>query len=472
MVERIAHNIERLVGADVHRAERPLVRLFFLNLFLLLTAYYILKVVREPLILLGDGAVSRSYARGLQAFLLIVLVPLYSRLANRVEPSQLVSWVNVFFIASLVFFIGLGTAGYRIGFAFFVWLGIFSTVAIAQFWSLANDVLTEAEGKRLFPLIAVGGTLGGIFGSQIAARGMERLGTLQLMVVAAVLLSGCLLLTQAGRRTGEAYRNDTPREEPPPERDPRSGFTLVVRDRYLLLIALSILLLNLINTTGDYVLAEMVETYASSLGRGLPDPEALRERMIGEFYGNYQTAITSLTALIQIALVARLFKKIGVSSSLLLLPLFVFAGYGASAVLPMLALVATVKIMENSADYSLQNTLQQTLFLPTSRDVKYKAKTAIDTFVVRAGDLASASLVAVGVHLALGVRGFAAANAGLGVLWLAVAWQIGRRYRQLSRGIETPEPIDAKTDWPRLHGRTQDVRRGSTRGRGGGRRAS
>ena len=92
-------SIERLVGSDVHDGEWHLVLLFFANLFLLLTAYYILKVIREPLILLGGGAVSRSYARGMQAGLLFLVIPAYSALANRVEPARLVKWIFGVFVA-------------------------------------------------------------------------------------------------------------------------------------------------------------------------------------------------------------------------------------------------------------------------------------------------------------------------------------------------------------------------------------
>ena len=158
--QRAVRATERVIGADVQDGEWRLVLLFFANLFLLLTAYYILKVIREPLILLGGGAVSRSYARGMQAVVLTAVIPAYGLLANRFEPDRLVKWIMGFFVACLGVFFLLGRLGVPLGFVFFVWLGIFSTLAIAQFWSLANDLLTEAEGRRLFPLVAAGGTIG------------------------------------------------------------------------------------------------------------------------------------------------------------------------------------------------------------------------------------------------------------------------------------------------------------------------
>jgi AAA family ATP:ADP antiporter len=432
MRRRFGRAVQKLVGAEIRPGEGHLVFVFFVNLLLLLTAYYILKVVREPLILLHGGAVSRSYARGLQALLLIAMVPAYGLLANRVEPARLVNWINGFFIVSLVGFVALGMTGVPLGFAFFVWLGIFSTMAIAQFWSLANDLLTETEGKRLFPMVAAGGTLGGIVGAQVAARSLGPFGPYELMFFSAGLLLLCMALTHFGRLAAVDLRRHRPPAAAAPERDGRGGFTLLLRDRYLLLIGMSVLLLNLINTTGDFVLAEMVSARASAIAVGAADVEQARRHYIGAFYGDFQTAISVLTALIQILFVARLFRVVGLERAILFLPLFVVAGYGASALLPVLAMIVIVKITENSADYSLQNTVQQALFLPTSRDAKYKAKTAIDTFLVRVGDLASASLVFVGMQLQLGTRGFAWVNVGLGVLWVGVVISIARRHRELS----------------------------------------
>lgn len=405
---------------------------FFVNLFLLLTAYYILKVIREPLILMTGGAVERSYARGLQAVLLTLLIPAYGVLANRFEPARLVKWIMGVFVVCVVGFVSLARLGVPVGFAFFVWLGIFSTLSIAQFWSLTNDVMTEAEGKRLFPLVAVGGTVGGIVGAQIAARLSGQLSPFHLMLVAAVILIGCALLTHATHGVGTSHRARA-QNGVRKERDQRGGFTLVVSDRYLLLIALSVLILNFINTTGDFLLAELVNRRA----QGLPLTE--RQAFIGTFYGDYQTYISALTALVQIFLVARAFKFLGIGGSLLFLPLFAVVGYGAAAFLPLLAVVATVKVIENSTDYSLQNTLQQALFLPTSRDAKYKAKAAIDTLFVRLGDLASTGLVFVGARAGMSIVGYVLANLLVSVAWIWIAL----RLRQLSSAV-TAAPARAR----------------------------
>jgi AAA family ATP:ADP antiporter len=186
------------------------------------------------------------------------------------------------------------------------------------------------------------------------------------------------------------------------------------------------------------MLAELVSRAADAASAGAADAEAARRTWIGVFYGNFQTAVSALTALAQMLLVARLFQRAGLERALLVLPAIVLFGYGTVALLPLLGLLAAVKVLENSTEYSLQNTLQQALFLPTSRDAKYKAKAAIDTFVVRAGDVGSAALVWFGTQLALGVRGFAVVNVCIGLLWLLLIVRLARRHRALSPAHPAP----------------------------------
>jgi ATP:ADP antiporter, AAA family len=436
-LKKVAQAAERVIGADVRPGEWRLVLLFFANLLLLLTAYYILKVIREPLILLGGSALKRSYARGLQAGLLVFLIPGYSALANRIEPGRLVKWIMGLFVGSLVVFFAAGRAGAPIGFTFFVWLGIFSTFSIAQFWSLANEHMTEDEGKRLFPLIAVGGTVGGIVGAQFAARFLERLTTLQMMLVAALILVACMWLTHLGHDAANSHRARQP-DGPPPSRDYRGGFTLVLGDRYLSLIGISVVIVNLITATGDFILAQMVSTRAHALA------PAARGHFIAAFYGDLQTWTTVLTALVQILLVARAFRAIGIGGTLLFMPMVVLTGYGLFAALPFLGIAAAVKVTEGTTDYSLQNTVQQALFLPTSVDAKYKAKSAIDTVSKRLGDLGSTALVSAGSFAGLHVLGFAIANVVAAAVWIWLCILMRRRLAgeavRASSGTAAPPP--------------------------------
>jgi AAA family ATP:ADP antiporter len=141
----------RLFG-DVRAGEGGTVLLMCLNVYLLLVGYYILKTVREPLILLAGGAELKSYAAAAQALALILYVPLYGWVAQRLPRQQFLAVVILFFVACIqLFFLGSHLGVPHLGFLFFVWVGIFSLTTIAQFWSYANEIYTRPEGNRLFP---------------------------------------------------------------------------------------------------------------------------------------------------------------------------------------------------------------------------------------------------------------------------------------------------------------------------------
>jgi AAA family ATP:ADP antiporter len=213
----------------------------------------------------------------------------------------------------------------------------------------------------------------------------------------------------------------------------RNGFALVLSDRYLLRIAGLMMILNLVNTTGEYILGETVAGAAKAAVAAGTAGGLDAERIIGGFYGDYFTWVNIASAVIQALLVSRILKHVGVAGAILVLPLVALAGYAILAFLPVLAIIRSAKIAENSLDYSLQNTARNALYLPTSREAKYKAKQANDTFFVRFGDLLSAGLVFAGLNwLRFEPRQFALVNAGLVLVWLFLAVSLGRRFRRLS----------------------------------------
>ena len=140
-----------------------------------------------------------------------------------------------------------------------------------------------------------------------------------------------------------------------------------------------------------------------------------------------------LGLLIQMFLVSRIFKFLGVRGALFILPCIALGGYALLVALPMLQVVRIVKIAENSTDYSLMNTIRAALYLPTSREVKYKAKQAIDTFVVRLGDMLQAGVVFVGLQLGFGIRNFAAVLTFFCLLWIVTAISIFREHKRISK---------------------------------------
>ena len=437
--------LDRLLGifTDVHAGEGLTAVMLMANVFLVLASYYLLKTIREPLILSGKGGAEvKSYSAAVTAGLLIVLVPLYSALASRLSRVKLINGVTLFFIACLVAFFVLGNAGVSVGVPFFIWVAIFNLMVIAQMWSFANDIYTVDQGKRLFAIVGFGASIGAIAGAFFTGQLVKQWGPFPFMIGAAVLLGVSMILTNVinlrERRHAAERRAAAGAQAPAAAADQRVGgrgaFALVFSDRYLLLIALLMLVYNLVNTNGEYILGKTVVA-AYQAQHGAAAVGSLDEKkVIGEFYGNFFTWVNLVSALIQAFVVSRVLKYFGVRTALLVLPIVALAGYSTMAFLPVLALIRGVKLAENSLDYSLQNTTRNALYLPTSRDAKYKAKQANETFFVRFGDVISAGLVFAGTTwLGLAPRQFALVNVGLIVLWIVLAIAIGIHFHRLER---------------------------------------
>ena len=419
------HPVEFVLGAfaEVRPGEAPTVLLLALNVFLLLTAYYLLKVAREPLILLGSGAAVKSYASVGQAVLLVPVASFYGWLSGRVSRLYLIAFVTLFFAMNLGVFWALGSHGVQLGIPFFLWVGIFNTVTVAQFWSFAAETYTEEQGKRLFPIVGIGSSIGAVGGATIAEPLVRRGSPYLLMVLAAVILVVALGLTYLVRRREAPHEAGAkPADEP---LAPGNAFALIARDRYLLVFAIMIFVLNFVTKTGDYVLDRMLVDNASASAHALGITPTV---YIGEFKARYFEWINGLGVVMQLFMVSRVIKYAGLRVALVLVPLASVAGYGVALAAPLIGVLMVARIGESTLDYSLSNTSRQALWLVTSPEAKYKAKQVIDTFVMRFGDSVSAGLVWIGARTAMSARGFIAINVAFTLAWLGLALLLGRMY--------------------------------------------
>jgi AAA family ATP:ADP antiporter len=423
--------------ADVRHEEAAGALLMALLMFLILAAYYLLKTAREVFILSEGGAEVKSYSSAGQALLLLVLVPAYGAFASKVNRERLVTWVTLFFVANVLLFAAAYTAGLRIGVVYFLWVGIFNVMVIAQFWAFANDLFTPEQGKRLFPLIGVGSSPGAWVGSVRAGQVVGTIGPLRLLFGAAFVLVVCTLLARVvSRVTSRAEpREVTAAAEKPLGKE--GGFELIRKDRYLLLIAVLTVLLNVVNTSGEYLFGRYVVEQANALYGAGADAAAARQRFIGETYSQLFSTVNLLGFLLQMFVVSRVFRFLGVGKSLFIHPIVALAGYLLMLRAPSIQLMGILKTADNSIDYSLGNTTKQALWLPTSREAKYKAKQAVDSFFVRMGDVLQAGVVFVGERLALAVPAFAAVNVVLVGAWLAVVALLNATLRRKAREART-----------------------------------
>jgi AAA family ATP:ADP antiporter len=422
--------------SDVREGEGPRLLALTFNVFLILVAYYVMKPVREVLILAQPGGAElKSYAYAAQAALFIVLVPLYGAVAARLPRRRLINGVTALFIACLPVFYVLAERGVVVGLVFFLWIGVFSLMVTAQFWAYANDLYTPAAGKRLFAVIAFGASAGAVAGAWLSGRLIHIIGAHALLLAAAAVLLLSLVLFNFIDRSDSRRRqvDRAPDDQPEKVIGGRSAFALVAGNRYLLGMALVILLLNWVNSAGEYILSAIVKQAAEGqIAAGLL-ARADEGRFIGAFFADYFQLVNIIGLVLQLFFVSRLVRWLGVPLALCVLPVVALGSYGVAMLLPSLAIVRWAKTAENSVDYSLMNTVRQMLFLPTTREEKYKAKQVIDSLVVRSGDVLAAGTVYLGTtFFALNVSQFAAINVVLVLVWLAASVMTGLEFHRRS----------------------------------------
>jgi AAA family ATP:ADP antiporter len=317
---------------------------------------------------------------------------------------------------------------------------------VAQFWAFANDLYTEEAGKRLFPMIMVGQNIGALLGSSITFIFVEALGLYQMMLLSGAILGICIYLTYITHkreiespvpiREKVVSQNESLKKEQEKPLKRGEGFRLVLKSRYLLYIALLILVLNLVNTTGEYIRDHVfIRTADEAIQSSteIVDTEVVKSEFITKLESGFNWLVNGLALAIQLLLVSRIFKWLGVRGAILILPLVALGGYFFIAFGASLVVVRWAKAFENSTDYSLMNACRAALYLITSREEKYKAKAVIDTFFVRAGDVLTSLFVFVGTtYWAFTVERFAKFNMVVVAIWILLCILIIREHRRIS----------------------------------------
>src|SRR5678816_2351546 len=406
----------------VHPEEAVTVVLMTTAAFLLLCAYYLLKTVREPLILLQGGAEVKLYARAGQALLMVGVVHLYGELARRVGRMKLLAIVFLFFISNLVVFAALARANVPIGLPFFLWVGVFSYTVVAQFWALAADIYSEEQGKRLFPIMGGGASIGAVIGG-LFAKSLVPFGPFVLMTVAVmILLVSVGLIVWVEHRVVVQARHDQVVEEPLSEQSP---WHLLAHDKYLLVIAGMVVFLNWVNSSGEYLLDRTLVLAAKDVAAHGGSSQVF----IGAFKADYYVWYNSLGVALELFAVSRILRVLGVRRALWFMPVFAFVAYGCACFLPVRAVMRFVKIGEISLQHSLQDTTRHALFLVATRPEKFVGKTAIDTIAVRIGAIMSTLMVFTGARMGWSTTVFAAVNVGLALAWLGFVLLIAREHR-------------------------------------------
>jgi len=447
MLERVLR-----VFTDIRAGEGLTGVVLFVNVFLILCAYYFIKPLRESWIAVSDIAglskmEVKAYSSFGQSLLLVGVVSVYGRLSARWPRGQLITRCTLACMACLLVF-WLMSPGVLLanlpgsGVAFYLWVGMFGVFIVAQFWAFAADLYGDERGQRLLPLIGIGATAGAAAGSflteQLVQSKLFDSGTL--LLFATVPLGASILLTRIADSRGPIGTTQGERarpKKPAASGDGTGALGFVLRHRYLLAAALVALVTNWVNTNGENLLFRVVQETLEQerTTRGITDPAAtiafVREGTAA-FYGNFYFWVNIVALVLQALVASRLLAYGGFGAMFLLLPTIALISYSSMALFPVLWMVRVMKVAENSVDYSINNTARQVLWIPTTAAMKYKAKPVVDSLFVRLGDGFAALTVLLGVHvLHLSTTHFFVVNVVLVLGWLAAAVVIVREHARL-----------------------------------------
>jgi len=394
--------------------------LFF---FCVLTALMVIRPAREAL----------GMQRGIEAlrwlFVGTVLVtllvnPVFGWLVSRFRRLVFINATYLFFAAGLVAFYLLlvltpENVGQLTGQIFYVWFSVFNLFATMLFWALMADRFTLEQSKRLFGAIAVGGTLGAIFGPWLASQLAKPFGTPVLLLVAA----GFLLLALAAawwitRLRPEVAQSGAAREEHAVIGGSAwQGLRSVARSPYLLAICGYVLILAVMVTFLYFTRLQMV----AALGTDVD----MRTTM----FANIDLITQVTTLVLQLIVTGHLMKRLGVPMTLALLPLTAVLGFVGLAIVGSLAALIGFEAAFRAVQRGVMRPARETLFTVVPRADRYKAKAFIDTFVYRTGDLVGAQTEGLLGRLGMGLGALASVALPLAAAWMVLGLWLGRAQR-------------------------------------------
>ena len=407
--------------------------------FLVLCAYYVIRPIRDDMGA-ASGAENLAWLFSGTMVGMLLVHPLYTSLVSKLRRRAFIAWTYRFFIVNLIaFYLVFRSVNAEqaiwVGRVFFIWTSIFNLFVVSVFWSLLTDVFHPGQGKRLFGVVAVGGTIGAMLGASITTGLVGVLGPLNLMLVSAVILelavraSHVLDRAEAGMRSVEAETEAaaSPTTTIVTAADSShdvigggmfDGIKHIMSSPYLLGIA-SLILFYTISSTFLYF--QQVDVVARVFG----DDRAARTRV----FGAMDIAVNALTLLAQLFLTGRFIKWLGIGAALAFLPLVTMIGFGIMGFVPTLAVLIAFQTIRRAGNFAIQRPAREALFTVLGRSDKYKAKNFSDTFVYRLGDQVGAwSYTWMGM-LGLSLSGLALSMVPLSIAWLALTIWLGRTYK-------------------------------------------
>jgi AAA family ATP:ADP antiporter len=309
-----------------------------------------------------------------------------------------------------------------LGRLYYVYHSVFNLFLVSLFWALMADLFSIAESKRLFPPIAVGGTLGAITGSVLSWQLAERIGSTSLFLVAIGLLEAAVWMAAAAARSRRG-RTTRSAEARPLGGHAWAGLTRLVQSPYLLGIALFIFLSAVTSTF----------LYFTELRLVAATTESVAKRTV--LFANINIWTQLATLLAQAFVAGRIMHVLGVGVGLAILPIYCAAGLAVLIATPTLGAYTLVNALFRAVQRGVTRPARETLFTVVNREDKYKAKSCLDTFVARTGDAGGAQLERLLAAPAMGAVGLAGAVLPAILAWMVLAFALAAMQSRLTSGV-------------------------------------
>ncbi|MCB1575062.1 MAG: MFS transporter, partial [Xanthomonadales bacterium] len=393
-----------------------------LYFFFFIASYFILRPIRDQMGVAG-GVRNLPWLFSGTLLAMLAVSPMFSALVSRWPRKRFVAWsYRALMLCLLAFYAALvglpESSQVWIGRAFFIWVSVFNLFAVSVFWAVMADVFKSESSRRLYGVIAAGGTLGALAGGVVTTVLVEVLGAPALLLISLVMLELALWCMFALTR-----RSDSEVDATRPNRGSEiiggsaiDGFKLAIRSPYLLGMCGYMLLYTIGSTFLYFLQAQIVDT--SIDGRAAQTA----------YFANVDIWVNSLTLILQVFLTGRLMARIGVGLTLAALPLISIIGFAGLGLAPVLFAVVVFTVARRVTNFAFSRPAREALFVPLSRGEKYKAKNLIDTVVYRVGDQIGAWTNGVLIWLGLGIGGIAFSAVPLAAIWLVLSLWLGRKY--------------------------------------------
>jgi AAA family ATP:ADP antiporter len=408
--------------APIEPAELPAVVAAFVLFFCFWAGYFAVRPVRETVgTLLGRERVANLWVVTWIASLAIV--PLYGVIVARFRRSVFLP-ATYGFVGLVLAFVGFAMRGSELNILvaqfFYVFISVLNLFLISMFWSFLLELFDKQQAKRLFGVIAAGGTAGALFGPLVSDLTVNRIGNSGVLLMGAALfflaITAQRVLLRIWRERPPGRSQGERDNDKPIGGNPLAGFALVLRSPYLLGIALFIVLISAVSTLLYFEQLRLVETLFS-------DP-ATRTRV----FARLDWIVQSLTILSQLFLTGRIAKKFGVTALLTLVPVAMIFGFLALAASGTFAVLAVVFILRRACEYAFIRPGREMLYSPLDNETRYKAKNVNDVPVYRGADALTAQVNNAVVAAGIGATTVALIGAVVAAMWGVVGWWLGKRF--------------------------------------------